>query len=774
MYAKVIVNQNHKELSRLFDYEIPTELEKKVKPGVRVVVDFNHRKITAIVLEVSKTSSASTKPVLYLIDEVPILSKTLLSLVEYINNKSHATYQQCFDLVIPNALHTKHKKRIIIKNKEKLKETSINLIKNIVFIENLKNDDDIKHMNKLLNDDLIEIKDEFSIKHLEKTDFLYEKSVNFKPKTLLEQEIYDLLHEPKTRTELKEQGISLSRLNRLESNKAISKKEITQYRKVSHQFLDTSGEVTLTDEQEYAFNRVKENLSKHKRFLLQGVTGSGKTEVYLRLIQEVLKSGKQALVLVPEIALIPQMVERIRNRFDIEIAVVHSGLSNNERFDQWRMINDGVTNIVVGTRSALFMPLNKLGIIIIDEEQDQSYIQKEYPSFDSKDIAVYLSSKSNIPLLLGSATPSIKTSYDERLGKIEKLVLTKRPVGKMPKVHVVDMKDELLNGNFSVFSTLLKDEIENRLKRHEQTMILVNKRGYASFVMCRACSYVPSCPTCQISLSYHKKDNALKCHHCGHEEKMITICPACQSNKIKEVGIGIEQIEEQLKKTFTQARILRIDKDSIKGKHDIDVKLSKFNNQDYDILVGTKMIAKGHDFKEVSLVGVMLADLQLRLPSYLSNEETYNLISQASGRPGRTGNESQVIIQAYESNHFVINAVLNHDYEMYYQEEIKLRTLGKYQPIYQVIKVILKGKDENKTAESLISLRRNLLKNHSQFDILGPTPTYIPFQNGYFTFQLTIKARPTYNLDPIINQIENYYKEKPYLVSIDFYPDMIE
>lgn len=786
MYASVIVNVSAKAVSRLFEYEVPKSLEKIVKPGIRVVVDFNSRLTTAMVVFLSANSSYETeqlnkdtktvkiKEIQSVIDVKPILTKELLTLVDYLKNKSFTTYQQCFDLVIPSALHTNHKREIVIINENLLDEISIKRIKTQKYLNDIKEKSDIEWLNKRILEGSVGLIDKFSKKHKAKTEIVYSLLKTSNQLTLKQQQAIDLLSSPKTRKELKEEGISLDVLNRMSNKGLIQAKTVETLRRVRHQFTENSNLVELTNEQANAYHQIKASYGNYRRFLIQGITGSGKTEVYLSLIKDMLDHQKQVLILVPEIALIPQMAERIRARFDEEIAIVHSKLSSNERYDQWRLIDQNKASIVVGTRSACFMPFNRLGLIVIDEEQDRSYIQKDVPSYDANELCMFRAKHHKIPLIYGSATPSIKTTYDVSLGKITKLCLTKRPVGVEPSIRVIDMKEELISGNLSVFSSKLKQAVEKRLKKKEQSMILVNKRGYASFVMCRECSHVIKCEHCQISLSYHKKEHRLKCHHCGFERPMPSKCGVCQSTKIREVGIGIEQVEERLIKEFPTARILRMDKDTTKGKHAIDEKLSAFNHQTYDILIGTSMISKGHDFKNVTLVAVMLADLQLKLPSYLANEETYNMIAQAAGRPGRKGQSSEVIIQAYEVNHFVIQSILNKDYMSYYKQEIRQRQLGRYQPIYQVVKVILKGEEDDKTSQSLLALKRQLLKRHSQFEILGPTPLYIHYQNKRFLHQITIKTRPNYDLNPILDRIENYYKDKSFYLEFDFYPDMIE
>ncbi|HKL61026.1 MAG TPA: primosomal protein N', partial [Acholeplasma sp.] len=537
MYANVIVNINSKSINRQFDYEIPNELSKIVKPGMRVVVDFNHRPIVGFVIGLSQTSSFSTKPILYTLDKAPILTKELLGLIDMLQSTSRATFQACFDLVVPKGLQTKTNQQLILVD-QTIKDDSVKALFSAGAVRFEQIDKTLlKKINKLIATDKIDIKTTFTNRSKVKYD-QYVSRKNEIQMTNKQQEIIDYLNEPKTMTSLKEAGFSTNIIKRLIEKDGLTVENKVTYRKIEQQYNVINEILNLTTEQKYAVDTVLKNFNQYKRFLLKGITGSGKTEVYLKLIEEAIKENKQALVLVPEISLVPQMVARLKSRFNQEIAVIHSGLSMNERYDQWRLINDYKALIAVGTRSAVFMPFKKLGIIIMDEEQEQAYIQKDNPSYDTKQMVIFRAKYHKIPIVYGSASPSIQTYHDSVYEKTTRLELTKRPVGHLPSISIVDMKEELKNGNLSIFSSELTQMIEDRLKKKEQSMILMNRRGYANFVMCRDCSYVFNCPTCQISLSYHKKSNLLKCHHCGYEQPFLNMCTVCHSTKIRTVGIG--------------------------------------------------------------------------------------------------------------------------------------------------------------------------------------------------------------------------------------------
>lgn len=768
MYATVVIDISSKQLNRFFDYKIPKQLLKKVKKGMRVVVDFNNRKRLAFVVDIKETSKYSTKEILYVLDEKPTLNSTQLKLVDYLQSKSFSTYVEAFQTAIPQALKAKYEYNFEVIDKkmlpEKLKKATDN---NFVDLNKI-NEDDFPLFNQALEKGYLKkhvsIKDKIKIS---KTKKIFIKDV-YKELTKKQRSIIQELNEPKLLEELLDLGHSKNIIDRLIKQNILGYKYVQKYQRYQQEFNLKEDVLELTKEQIKAVNNVE--LNKNQKYLLFGPPSSGKTEVYLKLIEKVLKKDKQTLILVPEISLIPQMVSRIKNRFSSDVAVYHSRLTPKMRYDNYRKVKEGIAKIIVGTRSSIFLPIEKLGLIVVDEAHDMSFIQKTKPYYDTLEISYLLSEIKKCPVLLGTATPTVSLFYDAKLNKL-KLLELKEPIKENKvKIKLIDMKEELIKGNLSMFSSDLKWAIEKTLKNNKQIIILVNRRGYAPFVLCRTCGFVYKCPTCNVSLVYHKSEKVLKCHHCGYSEVIKTNCKICKNKTVKPIGFGTEQVEEELKKEFKNIKVLRMDTDTLTKRDSHDQILAKFLKEEADVLLGTQMVSKGHHFDNVSLVVVLLADQMLNLSSYLANEKTYNLLTQHVGRI--RGAEGLAILQAYNTDHFVLKSVLNKDYQFYFDSELRTRKLLKLKPFYNVIKITFKGKDKIKTYQDLERLKNNFIAKNSQIHAFGPSENFIFYSNNRYNYSITFKIPLAFKIDSLMNYFDRKYT-KEYYIDIDYYPDEI-
>ena len=502
--------------------------------------------------------------------------------------------------------------------------------------------------------------------------------------------------------------------------------------------------------------------------------GSGKTEIYLQLIEKVLAQGKNAIVLVPEISLTPQITDRFLSRFGRIIAILHSKLSNGERFDEWRRIQNKEARIVIGARSALFAPLDNVGIIIIDEEHDSSYKSETTPKYDARDVARQIAKKYDSVLVLGSATPDIRTFYraknsdkDFIKDKIKLLELTERVSAYgLPEVRVVDLRNELASGNKTVFSTLLYNEIKKNLENHEQTMLFLNRRGYSTFIMCRDCGYVVKCDNCDVAMTYHITKNKLLCHYCGAEKIPVSVCPECGSNNIRYFGTGTQKIEAQINKIFPEASVIRMDVDTTATKNAHEIILNKFRNEKIDILLGTQMITKGHDFSNVTLVGVLAADSSINIGDYRASERTFQLLTQVAGRSGRGEKRGRAIIQTYMPDEFSIVTAQKQDYLSFYDKEIKVREKLKYPPFCDIIVAVVVGEKE---AEVIDDSNKIFNIFEKQFETFAPMPAPISKINDNFRWRVLIKAKIDEKVIQTINYcLDNFEKIKSKDTKLNF------
>ena len=518
--------------------------------------------------------------------------------------------------------------------------------------------------------------------------------------------------------------------------------------------------------------------NRYEKFLIYGITGSGKTEIYLQLIEKAIIQNKSAIVLVPEISLTPQMLDRFIGRFGKEkIAILHSKLSIGERHDEWERIKNGEAKIVIGARSAIFAPCSNLGVIIIDEEHDSSYKSESSPRYSAKEVAEKIASNNLVPLVLGSATPDLRTFYDTENGNTTLLKLTKRANNSsLPSVEVVDLKFELATGNRSMISNLLYSEIEKNLKEKKQTILFLNRRGYSTFIMCRNCGYTLKCPNCNISLTYHITKNILKCHYCGHTQRPVNVCPECGSEKIRYFGTGTQKLEQEIKKQFHESTTIRMDVDTVIKKNSHEEILKKFKEENIDILIGTQMVVKGHHFPNVTLVGVIAADGSLNQDDYRANEKTFQILTQVAGRAGREKLPGKVIIQTYNPNAFPIECAKIQDYDMFFKTEIELRKQLKYPPFCDIILIGFSGENENEIkniSEYMFNILKTNLEKY-QINVFQPMPAPIDKIQNKIRWRMIAKGNVTEEVTIILNKcLQNVYNMnlKNTKISVDVNPN---
>ncbi|MDD5135994.1 MAG: primosomal protein N' [Candidatus Omnitrophica bacterium] len=531
----------------------------------------------------------------------------------------------------------------------------------------------------------------------------------------------------------------------------------------------------LVEEQSRALKSVIESVDKHehKTYLLHGITSSGKTEVYLQAIDHVLKSGGQAIMLVPEISLTPQTIERFSSRFGDHVAVIHSRLTAAKKFLEWKRIKDGKANIVVGARSAIFAPVKKLGVVIIDEEHETSYKQDDVPRYHARDVAEERARLNNCPLILGSATPSLESYYKAKAGVYRMIKLTKRIDERLlPKVKIVDMRMELASRRrIEVFSKVLLDAVANTLTAGKQAMIFLNRRGFSTFVNCKKCGFVVKCKRCDTVLVYHFETKKLICHYCNYTTNAPDICPSCKSSYIKYLGLGTEKVESEMSHSFPHAKIARMDSDTTAKRGSHDRILGDFKTGKANLLVGTQMIAKGHDFPLVTLVGVVSADVSLNIPDFRASERTFNLLTQVGGRAGRGEDGGEVVIQTYTPGHYAILAAAKHDYDKFYSEEIISRKELLYPPFINLVKVTVRARNDQFAAQTAMELQEAIKLADPEMLIAGPSPAPILRMRGYYRYNIMLKHKDRLAMCALLKKVLNSFR-KPHgiLIAVDVDP----
>ena len=725
--AEIIINSNVKNLNKTFDYIIPVEFEEKIAIGSRTLVPFGNKKELeeGFVVGIKETSEYMSKlKIIAKVEEKLYLSQEKIELAKWMANKYFCNISDCIKLMLPPGTTTK-----VLSNRINDK------MQNFVYLT--------KDLDEIEQD--IENKKIKSDKQIRALKFLMENSNN----EILSTDLQMFA------------DVTNAVLKTLEKKGYIDvlEKEVERNPFI-HKVIKQSQNLTLTDEQENAFEKINASLqfNEYDEFLLFGVTGSGKTEIYIQLIEEALKLGKDSIMLVPEISLTPQTVDRFLSRFGEEkIAVLHSKLSVGERYDQWKKIERGDAKIVIGARSAIFAPVQNIGLIIIDEEHDESYKSEMSPRYNAKEIASYLGEKNNVPVVFGSATPDMSTYYKAINGKMELIELTKRANNaSLPDVEIVDLRSELATGNKTMISQKLHEEIEENLKNKKQTILFLNRRGFSTFIMCRDCGYTAKCKNCNITLTYHIKENKLKCHYCGYETNALTICPECGSKNIRYFGTGTQKLEEQVKSLFPQASTIRMDIDTVTKKNSHEDILNRFKNDRIDILIGTQMVVKGHDFPNVTLVGVIAADSSLNIDDYRAHERTFQTLTQVAGRAGRGKDKGKVIIQTYNPDTFCIQYAQKQDYKLFYDTEIHLRKQLRYPPFCDIILIGISSKFQ-KELETIANkiyedLKEKIKTEKLQILLYKPVPAPIDRIKNKFRWRIIVKCKID---EKIINSISD-------------------
>ncbi len=724
MIVGVLVELSNKNIDRIFDYIVPSNLESKIKIGVRVTVPFHNQILEGFILSINENKQdRELKEVINIVDDDIILDDELLELGKYMSKKTLSTLISCYQAMLPKALKAQAKTSINIK-REKIIELGVD----------------------------------------------YKELTNYKL-TDKQMNMVNLVYDKKqvSRKELVE--ISLSILKKLLDKKILIEieKEVYRLNDDEHVLLD---KYPLTSSQQRVVDTILNNKELPKTYLLHGVTGSGKTEVYMELIESMLKNNKTSIVLVPEISLTPQMVDRFKKRFRENIAILHSRLSEGEKYDEYRKIARGEVKIVIGARSAIFAPLKNIGLIVIDEEHTSSYKQDNNPKYSAIDIAIERSKYHNSLVVLGSATPSLE-SYAKAIKGIYTLVTLPNRVNNktLPLVKIIDMNKEKNKGNY--FSLELMNQMKERLEKKEQIILLLNRRGYSSFITCSNCGYVEKCPNCDITLTYHKSSNMLRCHYCGYATKHSEICPKCHENSMKNLGVGTEKIEEQLHNLF-DCRVVRMDYDTTSRKGAHEKIINDFKDHKYDILLGTQMIAKGLDFSNVTLVGVINADTSLMIPNYKSSEDTFQLLCQVSGRSGRGDKEGEVIIQTFNPDHYAIRFAKNHDYASFFKQEMDIRRKLSYPPYYYLVSIKVISKNYELARDESNKVASFLKENLKSSIVLGPNVSSVFKMNNMYRFHILIKYKKDNDLYNMLEKIIDYYKSKSSIkIDIDFNPNQV-
>jgi primosomal protein N' (replication factor Y) len=779
MIAEILVDVKAKEVDRTFDYLVPSSLENVIEIGQRVKVPFGPRFIMGYVLGLKETSEFDRlRKINSIMDLIPSLTKELISLGKDISVTNTSPLVSIYQAMLPSALKSKYKKKLFCFDTSKL---PLDFALKFNRYKELEYTTDLKPFFKVIKENIESgnLKVIYQVKQANKERYikkikLLDSSISVRGKKQIEvvnflKDIVEI-----TKQELMiALKLSNSTIKTLVEKGVIKETSIEMYREVESIYGVNNKEVTLNAEQQIVYDNIKDNLNQNKVFLLHGITGSGKTEIYLNIIEDVVNNGLEAIMLVPEISLTPMMVSRFKGRFKDNVALLHSRLSIGEKYDEWRKIRRKDVKVVVGARSAIFAPFENLGIIIIDEEHTDSYKQDTMPTYHAKDVALLRSKYYNIPLILGSATPSVETYYKALKNEYQLLEINHRAnKTTLPQVYIEDMRFEFQGGNRSIFSKRLETLIEDRLNKKEQIILLLNRRGHSTFVMCRSCGEVIMCPNCDISLTYHEKTNSLKCHYCGHNEANPTVCPYCNSKHIRYMGIGTEKVEEYVNKRFPEAKTIRMDTDTTTYKNSHEKLLYEFEYFG-DILIGTQMIAKGLDFPKVSLVGVLAADMSLNLPDYKAIEKTFQLLTQVSGRAGRHNVEGEVVIQTYNPDHYAILHAKKHDFQSFYNTEMKIREISGYTPFFNITQIIITDKDVKKVLKEgtkiVMKLRKSLEDN---CQVLGPVLPKVARINNYYRAQIIIKYKESEVIDEVLKKIYQEYNEF-LTIAIDKNPSLL-
>lgn len=782
--AKVIVDVPTMQTDQPFTYLVPENLNEQLAVGMRVEVPFGNgnRHVQGFVLAIEPMAAmvldetnVQLKELVAVLDLKPVLNTEMLALADYMEEKTFAFKITCLQTMLPSVMRADYQKYIYLTDElsEELQDQLFYGLEEISW-DQAQERGLLPQLMALRKQQKVDIRYEVTTRNKVKMVRFIQAAKEFeqleeirlglrKGAKKKEQLLYYLQRlgtEKVTAVkEMKELGFSTALLNEAAKNGWLTFIEKEAYRDpFANQTFEKTTALSLNAEQQVAVETILQSVQEQQSqtYLLEGITGSGKTEVYLQVIAEVLNQGKTAIMLVPEISLTPQMVQRFKSRFGEHVAVMHSGLSQGEKYDEWRKIERGEAEVVVGARSAIFAPIENIGVIIIDEEHEASYKQEETPRYHARDLAIWRSEYHHCPVVLGSATPSLESRARAQKNVYQRLRLTQRAnqAATLPTIDVVDMRQEVENGNVSSFSMSLQEKLQERLEKNEQSVLLLNRRGYSSFVMCRDCGYVLPCPNCDISLTLHMDSKTMKCHYCGHEERIPYRCPNCGQDKIRYYGTGTQKVEEELQTLLPDSRILRMDVDTTRRKGAHEKILRTFGEGQADILLGTQMIAKGLDFPNVTLVGVLNADTALNLPDFRSSERTFQLLTQVSGRAGRAEKPGEVIIQSFNPEHYAIQLAKAQDYEDFYTKEMYIRHRGDYPPYYFTVQITASHPEENEAAKQMFQIATKLKQGLSpQAILLGPTPNAIMRVNNRYFYQVIIKYKQEPMLQPLLKEI---------------------
>lgn len=782
-FAEVIVDVSTYHVDRPFDYAVPVEWGDLIEEGCRVKVPFGPRNVLGFVVKLKQETEVphnKLRAITQILDMEPVLTKEMLSMAKWLKEQTICFEIDALQVMLPSALRAKYEKVVHLNSEvtelELLlqpffqKSKKVNLkqfekegllrqvkqaIKNgLVSLENVvKQQGHVKEVRKVIIREDVEQLDAIAqaiSTRAVKQKQLVEWMKDYAGKILVPE---DILHTI---------GVTSAVLQAVVDKGAASFIHEEVYRDPFTKDVKHTESLQLTDEQAVALQTITQSMDdkRPETFLLQGITGSGKTEIYLQTIQKTLAEGHEAIMLVPEISLTPQMTERFRSRFGEQVAVMHSGLSVGEKYDEWRKIQQGKVKVVVGARSAIFAPFSNIGVIILDEEHETTYKQEDSPRYHARDVAIWRSKYYKCPVILGSATPSLESFARAKKNIYTLLTLRDRAMKQsLPSVSIVDLREELRNGNRSIFSEKLVEAMRIRLEREEQIVLFLNRRGYSSFVLCRDCGTVVQCKNCDISLTYHRSQEKLKCHYCGYEEPVPTECPECHSDHIRYFGTGTQKVEDEIFKLLPEARVLRMDVDTTKKKGSHEEILDAFGAGKADILLGTQMIAKGLDFPNITLVGVLSADTSLHLPDYRAAERTFQLLTQVSGRAGRHDKPGEVVIQTYTPEHYAIELSKEQLYEPFYEQEMALRHRSGYPPYYYVALIQLSHEDVMMTAD-YAKRAADWLRSELPFSvsIIGPTASSISRLQNRYRYQCLIKYKVEPKLIPTLHRLLAMYR----------------
>lgn len=734
--AKILINTSVNSLNKVYDYIIPEFLEKEAILGKRVAISFGRSKDLeeGIIVKIEEkkreeieNGKYKLKEIVEVLDEYSYIDEKRLKLAKYISYLYFCNVYDALKLMLPPGTKSKNSSKSV----NTKQETMVKLIKSTeqVLLD--------------IDSDVVT-----SAKQIKLLSFLIENN-------------YVLLNDII-------EGLEISRsvVNTAVKNGYIA----LEKRDIENDLIECYNvEKTVakepTVEQKNAIDKVSKYIDENtfKQILLYGVTGSGKTEVYLQLIEKVLKQGKKAIVLVPEISLTYQTVTRFVSRFGNNVAILHSKMTISQRKEEYKRIKQGKVDIVIGARSAIFAPIENIGIVIIDEEHDSSYYSQTTPKYSTKDIASYICKESNAVLLLGSATPEVTTYYKAKNGIYDLITLKERPgIATLPEINIVNMKEDRVLGNTSNISITLKEEILKNIQNGEQTMLFLNRRGYNSYLKCEDCSFIFRCPNCDVSLVYHKSSNLLHCHYCSHVERNPVCCPVCQSNNLSSNVVGTQKIEEELKEIYPEISVLRMDADTTIARDSHQKILDNFKDKNVDVLIGTQMISKGHDIKNVSLVGILGVDSMLAMNDYLSSEKAFSNISQVAGRAGRAEIPGRVFIQTADTDNYILDAVVEQDYEMFYEKEIEYRKVMKYPPFIDIVLFEISGQEFRNVKDEMNRLYNILDEDKSGiYKVYKPKVPFLQRINNRFRINVVMKTNlntSSYNL--IYRKINKFNEKK--------------